>query len=605
MPVITNPQHALTLVVPGLDPLPLVEDEATALAERGYALSVLADDTDWGNPQPIVERITSWLRDGWLAAIEGWEDRDLTVRVKITATTARGLDLGEQALMSRLGRPAELVWQGPDLAGDPVVFEVTTSHLEQALDDMALLRQERSYLIRFTALPWVRSTKLTTISIPAPSTPAPTVTTIDDCTSLSGWSGWPTNTVALDSGSVVSSQLVPPDTRDSILQLERTGLSVSMSGSPFLRVAYALHPNGTTFRPMEFRVNGIKKTPVVIQPDGTGVVAWYDCTGMTLASVRMQVSVDNPRAYSISPDIAIADISRSTAPRDGGVTGRQSSRTVEIAGSVRTPASLAIQSAAGTLGLGQVLIHVRDLAASPMTPNLRAKRTTGPTATADSVTVSGLRSDLTQLHVFTLPASQIGTGRYVLYAMVRATPSAGVRTITWSARWKMGSATSSDLASGSATALLQGADAAGFPWSLVRLGNVPLPLRGMGPAGSVLIRMQADTACEIDEAWACDLTNGRLVVINCGDGPAFAGGPAARLLIDAPTIATGGLPGLRAGTAADDSDLLDMSDLAWSDDVLDFEAGLNGLHIVTTGVTDPDAILSCYARGHSSIVDVA
>lgn len=595
--MITDPQHALRLG--GLE---LVEDEATALATKGWAVSVMATDTDWGNPVPIVQRITSWLQDGWLASVTGQENRELPIQIRLRGNSARDLAAGEQAVMAELYRPNELTWQPPDILGDPCVFEIATSSLEQSpggFDDMAELRRERIYRTKLTALPWVRSTVLTTVAIPAPPISTPTVTLVDNCSAVTNWAA---NYGALStdgSSVIVSSTASPADGKTLRRRLTRTSLNIAMGSSRYLRIYHARQfVDGPPYAAsVKFLVNGVELSPAMESPGAT----WLDCAGIaTLNSLQAELTVTTdwalyPEITSAVLQFSIADLSRSTAASNTGGTGRQSSRTVVVKGAVRTPATLPIRSA--TAGLGIVLAHSRPAALGLASPDLQAKRTSGPTATTDANAVTGARTSLATQHEFTLPADQVAEAEHSLVALVRCTSTA-TRTITWATRWKMGSTTSPDIATRSVAIAF-----AANVWTVVRLGSTKLPPRGIGSAGSVLIRMIANGALDLDEAWIFDVENGCTTIVDCGSGTPTPGSIHSRLWIDAPTIQTNGRPRLQAGTAADRSDMLAMSDGALSDDVHEFVPGLNALHLVTTGATNATADLAYYRRAHTSILD--
>lgn len=159
-----------------------------------YQLEVLAEDTSLGSPKSVLTELESFVADGSLAALTGVENRELEIMVQITASTKAGLAQGEAALVGQCsplhGRPwrTTFSWTPPD-SGVANVFDVTAAWPEHRFDDLGELRFERYYLLTLTCLPFARAQGLTTVSLAAPSSSPPTSTTINACTSLTGWSG--------------------------------------------------------------------------------------------------------------------------------------------------------------------------------------------------------------------------------------------------------------------------------------------------------------------------------------------------------------------------------------------------------------------------------
>ncbi len=588
--MITDPQHALAL-----GSLSLVSNP-TDLTDPfiGFVLEAEGDDATWGNPRPIVQAVESWLLDGALKSVTGWENRELFLRVRVRGVDGRALVRAEGAIRAELGRLNTLTWTPPDGVGSPTVFELTEdSWFDHDFVDMNELRLTREFGLRLVALPWVRSSKLTVATVPAPSTPAPTVTVIDACNSVSAdWQVWPGNILSAAVGSVRSAETIPADTLNAIVLLSRINLSQSMATSPYLRIEFALMPNGATLRETRWRINGVTTTPVAAGP----TTAWFDCTGMTLTSVELRAVMDNPGAGSVAAWVEFADISRSTAPRDGAATGRQSSRIIPVAGSMRTPGSLTIAST--TAGLGDAIIFTRPAVDGMATPDLQAKRTTGPAATIDATTVSGVRTALATQHEFTIAASAVPEAGHLLVARIRASSTVS-RTLTWATRWKMGGTTSADIETGTTTVALTA-----NVWATFIIGRMLLPPRRMGPSGSVLIRLIANAATDLDEAWAFDVENGYLSISSCGAGSPASGSVASRWWYDSPSISNDGIPGMWAGTQADRSDALAVADDAQAGDLHEFTPPAQALHLVTPGATDASASLSHYARFPHHVLDL-
>lgn len=330
-------------------------------------------------------------------------------------------------------------------------------------------------------------------------------------------------------------------------------------------------------------INGAPATPVA----SAGDVAWYDCTGMTVTEVKVTSAVLSAGGPTSAAAI-VSDISRSSATTDLGVTGRQSSRIIPVTGSMRTPGSLAI---AATTGLGDVLGFTSPMIDGLATPDLQAKRTAGPSPTVDSTTVSGIRTALATQHEFTIPAGQVARGEHLLLVRIRAS-STVTRTLTWATRWKMGSTTSSDVESGSESAPL-----AANVWTIAPVALLDMVPGNPGSAGSVLIRLIADAATDLDEAWIFDMENGRLSIVSCGAGSPTPGSIHSRLWLDAATLDRPS-PSIWVGTEADRSDQL-FAMAARSFGAHEFKPPAQSLFVVTTGATDAEATLTHYPRWHT------
>lgn len=569
--------------------LDFCEDAETGIAARGWSIQLLADDgLSFGSPAAQVEQVTSWLEAGWLATLNGWDNREIALPLMIVGTTARDLAKAEQALMLALRVDAErggfdMTWQPPDDWGDPCVFQVTRAEAPTlsvaAADEMYL---QRMYTVTLTALPWVRSTALTTVTVPAPSAGTPTVTSIDACTSTTGWSG--SDTPSTTGGAVVTSRQIRLGSPVAFTQwLERTGLSQDMSSSPYLMVTWdrQILPYGDALtNPVKFLVNGVEKVPVA----QSGTVVWLDCTGMTINTVRIEYTITTAVA-----DVTLRafDLSRSTAAGDGGFTARESQRILQVGGAVRTPGSLSV---AGSTSLGSGLLYLREASSGLATPTLQDKRTTGPSPTGDSGTISGVKTALATQHEFTISASQVARAQYQLWAYVFHS-STVTRTLTWATRWKMGGTTSGDIETGTRTVAL----VANVP-QLVYVGAFTLPPRDLGTDGEILIRLKADSTCTLDEGWFLDRDHGRLVAFS---------GAKKRLWVDSPTVGSDGMPGLWTGDDADRSDQIEISDDALARGLPQFAPGLNQMFVVTSGATDAAVTLSLYQQFLTHVVDAS
>src|SRR5690606_17672 len=117
----------------------------------------LGDDADFGNPEPFDVTIPSQMLDGADVRTVSHGNREIFLRVEVSAQDGVALAQGEAALMAQLGRRSLLAWTPPAPASPTTVFRVLTSRLEASFSDVDELRLTRTYGIRLTCLPFGRS----------------------------------------------------------------------------------------------------------------------------------------------------------------------------------------------------------------------------------------------------------------------------------------------------------------------------------------------------------------------------------------------------------------------------------------------------------------
>lgn len=140
----------------------------TGVAAGGYKVELLAEGTDWGNPQPTEVAVQSLLQDGELVEHTRDGNREQPVRIVITGTAAQ-LEQGEKDLMAELYKRNTLTVPSLLAGGQTTVFDIVTSSLQQVPDDLAEVRANQwHYSVRLVSLPFGRSVDNVTI------TPTPT-----------------------------------------------------------------------------------------------------------------------------------------------------------------------------------------------------------------------------------------------------------------------------------------------------------------------------------------------------------------------------------------------------------------------------------------------
>lgn len=146
--------------------LPPFAGPGSAFPPGGYAIEAMAEGTNLGNPESILEIVKSLLSDGSLAVQEGWDNRVAPIRLRVSAPTAiagPALADAEKALMKAvLATPkAPLVWVPFAQDSATCVFDVVAAELTRDTSDGWDLEESqrgyRYYLLTLTCLPFARS----------------------------------------------------------------------------------------------------------------------------------------------------------------------------------------------------------------------------------------------------------------------------------------------------------------------------------------------------------------------------------------------------------------------------------------------------------------
>lgn len=571
-----------------------------------YRLETLADDASFGNPQPVEVAIASLLADGAIASTTRHDNREAFFRVLVSAGDGTGLAEGEAALVAQLARRNELAWTPPAGWGPTTVFEVATSSLTHTFDDQAELRLQRAYGVRLVCLPWGRS--VGRVVTPAVAEGTPTV--VDAMDSATGWTakkaqGYNAGPVPVTVDSTVYATApaalmasAAPDTfgpsHEATIEFTRAG-SFSMAGDEYLAVQTRTEYPGL-IQGLSFVRGGtrIPSTPVssTAMPGGWVRSVFYVGDG-TIADVQVSIrqSLDADQ-YGLPASMRawVDDLQRVSA---SGGTVKQSSRLLDVVGSVRTPGSLQVSHP--TSALGDVLVYTRPDHGDGYRPDLRRWRTSGPAVSDDTAAVSGksetLRTSLPSATKLTVPAASIAPGAYALMARVKASVSSVLY---------MRVSTVLNGVTLASTAIMS-ATVASTEWARVILDTVLLPNVTLPAetAANLLVEVWAQgTAVIFDEAWLFGL-DGVLTEVACGTSAPSVGGSANRLWIDNPTIDRP-TPAVWVGTQADRSD-------AWgAGPVLQggmaqhqFSPPVMTVFVATSNAAGAEVTLSHYPRWHT------
>lgn len=513
------------------DDLSMTADAATNAPWRINMLAV----SDFGQPVPMVEAVTSLLVDGDLAVVNRWGNREVKVAFRITGDNGDALAHAEAALFAKAAaaRPDPLYYTPPSIDALPTVFEVVAvSALERDYDDVWQLRErrrhERIYTCTFECLPWVRDVDLTTIpAIPAPTSPStPAVYEI-----ISAISGTPEftpivchtshfGTVTEDSASLSGNTWYRAYAANTyvggtvFIAAQRT-VSTSLAGFPYLTVDAEMSSQvaGGPDPYLRVVVGTAVFEPVAMVPLAVGVGFRYYFAGVPNTATNLQV-----RAYwqvdsvKTTRRLRIFELGRTDRIEIDGSSGLQVARTAIVGGSAPTQAAISLDAGALPLVGSTALIYTGP---NPVAP-LRPFRTASSAVSPDTAMISGARHTLAAATVYRVPANRFIDSTYSLVARLSFT---GTKLIIWQARIVAADGTDipgSDVVVTGTTTLTNPAT---DPWRLHVLASIELPTVALKTetthAVEITLTAVADgSSIVLDEVWPLDTGNGAVTLIN-------------------------------------------------------------------------------------------
>jgi hypothetical protein len=534
-------------------------------------VETIAEGMSFGGANPVDVVTQTLLQDGAVVTTERWENRELTFGVLIKGADLIAVSEGEALLYAELARRNVLTWTPPDGWGPPSVFDVLTSWAEFDFDDWGEMEPGtigRRFVIRLTCAPFARSTDEVVVeAVVSGDTPEPITETIDDCTSVTGW------TASRTTGSgpsydnfgpfaqfgmvTTGTNWTPPNsvlrypTLDGHLRLIRSGLSAPMTDTRFLVIdAQAnIYGVGSTIQIQTFWINGVATMPTA----QLGAKYYFDCLSIaSIETVEVEAYVLwSTQSGGVNWSLAVHDISRTSQPPFIG-TGRQQFRSISVQGSARTQGS--IQLAHETTSLGEVVAYTNAARlASGYQPACRGAgyRTAGGTVTPDANTASGGYAPLNSgtPETFDIPAAALPTGSYSIMARIRG-DSTAITGVSWAASTLVGS---TSYATQSGSTILRGGTTT--TWLLYEIARVVLPPDDLPPGSAQKVRVTLSSSALIylDELYLFNTDIGHLTWVSCGTGAPATGGSSNRLWIDTATLDRP-REAIWLGTAADGSD---------------------------------------------------
>jgi hypothetical protein len=527
-----------------------------------------------GTPELVRQVLQQQLQDGEIVSVDRASNRTLELTFQIESDDLGACAIAEAQLALEAAKPRNTLMFDPGDGFAPVtVFDTFPAALELDRDDELEQHGLRRYTAEIPALPYARSKDLVTVDVPAPPATIAEVE-VDDGSSTTGWTG--SDTVTTSGGRVwVPLTYVAANVWNG--WLERGGLSVSLTGLPYLRVVCLSPPHSAN---PGFKVNGADVTVVA----RSGDTYWLDVSAVSVLNT-LRVTMFT---ISSTPPSGWVDDVAATNTLTTGSTGRQNARQIPVSGSARAQASLSLN--ADPDPLGTVLVHTTSRT-GVMQPPLRTALIPGPTQTTDGSTVSGATSNLGTIHHFDLPATVVADGGHLLLARVKDA-SAGDVSIAWSAVSRMGDPDDlgsyvdvGETESGTHTATLAAGE-----WTVVTVAALIMPPTRVGRNGYVRVSLSGPAGLLLDEAWLFDVENGRLTWIDAGES--FA------VWLDVASIEDP-VSSLWRGNNFDRSDQIHAGPDTQSWGVHEFIPPLVDVFTVTTESTAAELALDYYPRWHT------
>lgn len=510
-------------------------------AEEGFTLNVLPDGASFGAADAVTSAILSLMADGDLVQYDRAGNREVSLRVEVSAAGGEALARGEAALSRETRKANTLTWTPPDGFGAPTVFNVVTSWMDFTFDDAAELRGQRVYTLTLVCEPHARSEALI-VAKPLSTSGAPTSSLINSCDAATGWTATRNGapdlaTTFWEAGAVGVVYLGTDPLPPQVWTLSAPDV-VSFTSRPYL-VVEARTVSVTDMMRAFATVGGVRRelgllSMRALTGDYNEYVFLGDGSGATLTFEHTS------GAGEVWQGLLVRNISQRSHPP--GATARQVSRIIPIEGTERTPGSLRVSQVSGTGRLGPTLVHTSPEAGSGYSPPLRRWRVMGNTETTDAATFSGKREPIGPTSfAANVPTASLPSGTYNLVAMMRCS-SAAARTVLVSTSTLFPGDDSTQHGFTLTTAIAPHSGPNVWEWFSLAVLTLP-SVRTVG--GKVQIAIQGDADVELDEAWLFRVDDGCALTMIDADEP--------NLWLDSPSV-SGGSPSIWVGKNANRSD---------------------------------------------------
>lgn len=583
----------------------------TDWAGVAYRTAVMASGLSKGAPVPINTAVQSFLQDGSIVATQGYDNRDVLLRVQLRGTSLTAVAQAEAALFAEMGEPNLLTWT--PASGPAAVFVVVTSSMEEAPGEEADLAEAqpfpwRYYNIRLTCEAFTRSAAETvTASLPATGT---TTTLVNDGSATTNWTGLVDGIST--SPSVVSGAVKVTGTSAGTTSAVSATLTTSITTSSTKYIQVDWKPESADGGPVLHAYgDGVELTQVAatVSPTAGFTRTWFGpVAASSIAVLKLEVQSLGGTAIfggSNTRSIYVDNVNRTDVTPSSG-SGRQLLRSLDVGGSARASGSISIEHASTSLGDVMAYFYPDVAGVRGYSPPLRQYRVSGGTVTGDSTLVSGAREDISTSGagtavVFDVPVVSLSPGMHqlVVRAKTNYTPQA---TFAWSAQLRINSTNVGAAISGTG----RSAVATNAVQAIYAIGRMILPptdteLVGTSAVVRITLAMTGDllAVSQFDEAWLFNTDIGRLLgPVPCGTGAAASGGPANRLFTEPPTPKRPRHT-VRIGFAANRSDSFYPSGIAgWQ--FPKFTPGRVNVLTVTTNAADASVTLRYTRAWHTN-----
>lgn len=513
-------------------------------SESAFDIEVLARDTHFGNPIPIIEQVRTLAMEGPLARITGWEAREFPLRIRISGNDGEQLASAEAALVAQcmMVRPPALAWTGPVSLSAPNVFDVMVARLEEdtseGWDLGERVRGARYFILTMTCLTWVRALETTLIeALAAPTGAAPATTVVDDGSAVNpagtysgSWTretngGAPSGPTAVTSfgQTAIEVSAVIDNPADYLHAVRSFNSPLAIPADNYLVVdAKVGSVGGVPSGAWKLRVGATDHAPVLAVAHGgegnVGTRLYFD--GLPASVSSFKVLYDFTTDSDDEVDLHVFRVAVTDTLGGADTTTRQQGRRAEVFGTVPTRATIRLYVADDAVPLGEdILIYATANVDARMA--LRSFFVSGQTPAEVATAVSGKMQELTTPSVYRVPAEIFTSGSYALMARVSTDGAvAGTLDLTWQVR------------------MVDEAGAATFGSDLIQSGEVTLPDVGGLPNYAVVnlaerlslppfevetdnfmveFTFTASAAVGVDEVWAFSLDDGALTWVHGQD----------------------------------------------------------------------------------------